>query len=382
MKKKCLYIVVTMAIVICCVGIGYKYTKMNEVKNAVVENREKYVSGFNDSYNVETTDYKDVLELEKDYAFVGQLDNGRAWIPSRITDEGILYGSTQHYGRNGKVDFISYDLNTGNHNVISSNSDGLSIVFTEYNDDYVFYVEENISYETRINLYNRKTGDIKEIARNIPLYSDNSSIAIGDEFVLWVDYKDSTPIIRKYSMVTEEYSIYKENAISPAICDDFIAYLGPDENDDSKIALFINYFENNETKQLISNLKITEIKGSGNLLAVAYSEDSCKKVAILENGVLKDVLVGESILYDFNFLQISDNFVTWNSISQSLVYDINSGQVLLIDGEDESQITIISNNYIINTGPRKTLPNGKEQTDAIANKTRMYMGDIYVKKLK
>lgn len=378
MKFKKIYTILTVIIVLISGLSGC-------VKDEIIS--EESIALMDNIYKLERVDYKEVLNLEEDYSFRGQFDDGIIWLPVAVEDCGIVYGTTQRYD-NGKVDFISYDLNSKEKYVISSNDERRFIEYLRYNENYIFWVEmrlEEGQYISVLKLLDKKNENIEVIAENNYRYTYNSEIALCDNFVLWQDEKEVNgivyPIINKYSFDDYEYSVYKENASNPIIYNDSIVYLGPNKDNQSKISVYKNNYDGNNEQSIIEDKQVKYIEGNNDSIVIAYSEDENKKLGVYKDHIFQEILCSEGIEYNFQFPHISDNFIFWESPHQTMIYDRNLEKVLLIDDDYQCAKGVISNNYIITTMTRDTLGNGKKQTGKIAEENGMYLNDIYVKKI-
>lgn len=340
------YIVICLILSIIQLGCSRNDEKYDDSESNILNYINTYVSNFT------KIPYTEEKSVEKKQSFAAELEDGRVWSPMTVTDDGKMYGYTETYDNN-KVDIISYDINSKKFEVLSTRDDSLLPVFIKHTDNYIFWLEDNSDFDnpyTRFILYDIQNKELTVIDENKYMYLTNGNIAMNNEMLLWVDYKlennINIPIIEKYDLNTKEYSVYKENALNPVICDDFIAYLGPDTVDENKIGLYLNNLNSGEVNQYAHNYDIYEINGYKNSLVMSYKDSSDQKIGILENGTVEDIVTNKNSEVRFEYLDISNNFIYWASLHQFIVYDRTTGKTLLIDADYESAKGGVSNKYI------------------------------------
>lgn len=353
MKNIKLYLVICLVLSIIQLGCSQNNQKDigNNIKN---DDCESNISDYINTYvsNFTKIPYTEENSIEKKQSFAAELENGKLWAPMMITNEGIMYGFTEIYDNN-KTDVISYDINTKEVKVLSTRNNSFSPVFMKHTDNYIFWLEDNDDFtnpHTKFVLYDIQNEELTVIDENNYTYLTNGNIAMNNEMLLWIDYKLENnidiPIIKKYDLNTKEYSIYKENALNPVICDDFIAYLGPDAIDENKVGLYLNDLNSGEVTQYAHNYDIYEINGYENSLVISYEDSSDQKIALLENGTVQDIVTNKDTDIRFEYLDISNNFIYWASLHQFIVYDRTTEKTLLIDADDECAKGGVSNKYI------------------------------------
>lgn len=336
-------------------------------------------------YNLETLNYDEVLNLKRNDYIYGEYKDGRPWAPLYVNNDGLVYGLSGKDEKNEKILF-SYNVETNEFSDIANISNGLSIFEIVESNKYIAWIEGIIKDDINksfIKLYNKETRTIETLANYDYCLIQSNTISISDEYVIWTELNSSDPsatypMLRMYEFTSKENKIYKENASNPSITTDYIAYLSGSTKNSDKAGVFIEK-SNGEIIELDISESINSISSNNNSLVIATFNGLIKKLYIYENNELNNILLADNASYNFDVPKISKNFVCWQSMSKTMVYDRNSNSVMLIDDSNESSKVIISDNYIINVKTSLHTKDGKEQTKSDALKYEMFYGDIYIK---
>lgn len=286
---------------------------------------------------------------------IGTIEDELPWFPLTVSDNGIIYGQS---GRkdDGKCSVISYNTKSNNIEIIDSGEDELSPMNIKENVNYVVWIEGVSIYdrrESRIKLYDKKDKIVKTIYESKEYLSlDSSPLALGENYVLWIDYKIEDdimyPTIKKYNINTGEESIYRENAMSPVICDDFIAFITADATDENIGAVWIEDLSSNTVKQITSGTRVHHIGGKGDTLAISYVDISKKNcLALYENGKLNTIKDNSDYAYEYP--TVSEKYISWQMVDGNGVYDrVKKQDITLEEGIKFTYFTV-SDYYIIAT---------------------------------
>ena len=344
-------IIITLIIVIICLYIIYNTDFANSKNDIEVKN----------------TLNKSILESELSFnKILGELEQDIPWLPLGVSDDGIIYGYTGR-NENSKYNLLAYNMDTSTSNIIHEVENVLRPVLLKENNKYIVWIEGVYQYEkqgTRIKLCDKSTNEIVTIFESDSFLSlDSSPLSLGNDFILWVDYeyKDNMmyPLIRKYTISTGETSVFKENATSPVILNNCIAYITEDIYNHNSSAVCIENIETNEVRQITNNKKVLYIEGDNESLVVS-SVDYDKKYYLDVYTKNKLITIQANNDYSYDFPKISERFISWQELDKIQFYDRKNEQVINIG--DHSNITTcnISDNYIIYTTPELSLETQKE----------------------
>ncbi|MGL5087038.1 MAG: hypothetical protein ACRC68_15210 [Clostridium sp.] len=360
----------------------------NQTSNTTKENpQNEIIKNNNNIYNLETIDYNKVLKLKRDDSIYGEYTDGRPWAPLYINNDGLVYGLSGKNEKDEKVLF-SYNLETKEFLDIATISNGISIFEIVESSKYIAWIEGIIKADinkSSVQLYNKETGTIETLAQYNYSLKQSNTISISDKSVVWTEFDSQNvntkyPTLRIYEFASKEKKIYKENASNPAIGKDYIAYLSESKKTPNKAGVFIEK-NTGEITELDISESINSIASDNNSLVIATFNGVVKKLYVYENNKLNNILTANNASYNFDVPKISKNFVCWQSMSKTMVYDRNNNSVIMIDDSNDSSKVIISNSYIINVKTLSHTKDGKEQTKSDAMKYDMFYGDIYVKQV-
>ena len=357
--------------------------------------KHKDVSQTNNS-NIENVvtpeeDYKQLFGNVKIKTVRAQLLDGRPWIEMDISDKGEIFGfAPKNNGKPGEL--IINDINTGEIKSIYSEKDDASPIFIKYNDDYLAWTEtshksdKNIS---RIVVYNRK--DKKNIVlsenNNMPSSISYEMIALGSDYVLWstgemekdnVKYK-----IIKYDLKTQKTTVFKENATMPIIGKDFIAWLGPEDEQLKYSAIYFNNLKDNSIKKITTegqhptyiNTDGTSIVFNGVAETNTNSTmPSVKMLSIYENGNIQ--VIRKSNTDNLEYPEISQNFVGWRGTDALRMYSRKDAKIGILTKEYADYTDVkVSDKYIMWHSPAIKDEN-EAKVKAMAQ--NIYLSDLHI----
>lgn len=368
MRKKYITII---GVVIVAISIYMIHLYISKVvnDNKVIDKIENATE--NSTSNIEILSSKEIL---------GKLDDGCPWLPLAVSDDGIIYGVVGRSSKN-ESSLISYNIKSEEINTIDRVQDDLRPVFLKENDNYIAWIEGIFQYErqeTRIKLYNKVDETVKVIFEDKSYLSfDSSPLSLGDDFVLWIDYKYEDdimyPLIKKYTISTGETTIYKENATSPVICDNFIAFITADESNEMLSAVYIEDLKNNKIEQITNGKRIQHIDGKGDSVVISYRDDAQQYcLDIYENGKLN--IIESNNEYAYEYPKISEGFITWKSLNTNEIYDRRKKETIIIDKNNSVSMTNLSDHYIVATSA--AIPT--EEQKNYAKDYGMVLSNIYI----
>lgn len=317
------------------------------------------------------------LSFEK---ILGQLDDERPWLPLEVSDEGIIYGVTGR-NKNGEYELLSYDTISEQISIIDTIQDELRPVYLKENDNYIVWIEGIYQYErqeTRIKLYSKFDKTIITLFEDQSYLSlDASPLSLGEDFILWVDYKYEDekmyPIIRKYTVSTGETSVYKENATSPVILDNSIAFISADKSDEMLSSVYVESLENNNIKQVIEGNRVSHINGKGDSVIISYRDNTQEYyLATYENGQVD--IIKKNNKYAYEYPKISEKYICWQAGGKTEVYNRITKENIVVDKSIDLSTASVSDNYVIATSPAILI----EEQKKYAQDYGMVLSNIYI----
>lgn len=178
-------------------------------------------------------------------------------------------------------------------------------------------------------------------------------IALGEDYILWsssetvndkINYR-----IMKYDMNSQKTTEFQENATMPIIGINFIAWLGPDENNKYSNIYINNLKDNSISKIITKSQHPTYINTDGTSIVFKGTSDSdsnLKILSIYENGKVQ--IIKKSNSDNFDFPEISQNFVGWRGTDKLRVYSRKEAKIGILTEKYADYTDVkVSNKYIM-----------------------------------
>ncbi len=346
--------------------------------------------------NTISTNIKKVEIVEENYQKVfgdvkvetlrAQLSDGRPWLELAISDKGEIFGFTPQT-KDSPMEIISYNLNTKTLQSIYSSNNDVSPIYFKFNDNYLAWTEvTNNSSQgiSRIVVYDRKTQKVTVVNENKE-FSTNESyemIALNSDYLLWSTSKtDKGKVINeimKYDLKTQEISLLRENAIMPIVGKDFIAWLGPEDDQMKYSAIYLNDLKDNSIKKIVTDGQHpTYINTDGiSIVITGFSSENpnLKVLSVYQNGEIR--IIKESKTDYFEFPEISQNFVGWRGTLKLSVYSRKDDKIGILTEEYAAYTEVkVSDKYILWHSPAIKDENEARQK---AMEQNIYLSDLHV----
>lgn len=369
--KKSLTVIIPILIVVSLVIVYFFYTT-NRVKtkgSSVTissNNNNNKEKNTNNNETIKEEDYKNVFGDIKIETIRAKLSDDRPWAELAISDKGEIFGFAPA-NNNIACQLLTLNLNTHKIEVIYSIKNKLQPVMFKYNDDYFAWTESLSQYDSRqsrIVLYNRKSKESVALSeeKNIPPEIPPQTISLGKDYVLWSKAELNKGAIKycimKYDIMSKKTSVFKEDSTTPSIAENYIAWLGPENNKRENSAIYLNNLKDNTTKKITEGKNPFYLENDSDSFVFSgtdnlnyQSKDKEKAIALYsinlyKNGNVKTIKKSESD--HFEFPQISKNFISWRSNDKVRVYDIKSNKIAILSSEYPGLgDVIISNKYIV-----------------------------------
>ena len=385
LKRAFFYILVLFLMVpfVGCSSVQKQPTNSKDVSQASNSNID----------NVKTPEetYKQLFGDVKIKIVRAQLSDGRPWTEMAISDKGEIFGfAPKNNGKPGEL--IIYNLNTGATQSIYSAKDDAMPTFFKYNDNYLAWTETSSNSDqsiSRIIVYDRKEKKSTVLSEKTNMSSSISyeMIALGSDYVLWstgdmekdnVNYR-----IMKNDLKTQTTTVFKENATMPIIGKEFIAWLGPEDEQKKYSAIYFNDLKDNTIKKITTegqhptyiNTDGTSIVFDGVVETnTSSSMPSAKMLSIYENGKVQ--IIKKSDTDNFEYPEISQNFVGWRGTDALRVYSRKDAKIGILTEEyaDYTEVKI-SDKYIMWHSPAI-----KDENEAKlkAMEQNIYLSDLHI----
>lgn len=307
--------------------------------------------------------YKEVFGNIKIKTIRSQLNDGRPWCAFGISNSGEIFGFTP--AAKGKLSqLVLYNLKTDVVETFYTIEDNLQPFYFKFNEDYLSWLEYSPSneYKTpRIMLYNRKTKEAIEISRSADNLTNVSecNVALGKNYVLWsgMQRKGNTNknYIYKYDIKRLKSSIFQENAISPIIGNDFIAWIGPEIIGNHNSAVYVQSLKDNNIKKITNGQNPIYIATDGSSIAYSGNDDldylkNSSGFAVhnlsLYNNDKVEVLARSKPCY-FEFIEMSKNFINWSQDQKARVYYRKKNKMVVLSNSSQDFTTEVSDKYVV-----------------------------------
>ncbi|WP_291955634.1 hypothetical protein [Mahella sp.] len=317
-------------------------------------------------------DYSAVFGKESVKTFLAVLDDGTPWLSVKISDKEIcgFTGSVdasnkEIFGSNPAIKdkpskIVIYDIATGKSSAVYTLEDHFQPEFIQFNDTYILwneYIPFHDGGEQRAVLFNRHTNKAQILGVVQSSFCGDIQIALGNNYALWsygTTDKDGNVKFRIYSydFKTSKTSIFKEDATMPVIGNNFVAWLGPSKENLAYSYLYCQDMTSNKVTMISPqgiNPQYLAAYGdnlvfSGRTITSSVKGLGAENVLFLwQNG--KQTIIERSKEHDYEFPDVSNNFISWDENGKRRIYDIK--QKIIIDLPSEYGEASVSDKYIM-----------------------------------
>lgn len=329
-------------------------------------------------------DYKQLFGDAKIRTLRAQLSDERPWYDLGISDKGEIFGfAPKNNGKQGEL--IMYDLNTSETKSLYTSQNDANPIFFKYNDNYLAWSElSNFDQKTsRIVLYDRKLKKAMVISEKskLPAGFTYEMIALGNDHILWSTSETDNDIIKnqimRYDIRTQKTTVFQENATMPIIGADFIAWLGPDENMRNS-CIYLDNLKDNSIKKINTKgqhpLYINTDGISIVFKGISESDLNLKTLSIYENEKVQ--IIKESYLDNFDFPEISHNFVGWRGTDKLRGYSREKAKIGILTEKfaDYTEVKV-NNKYIMWHSP---VIKDENEAKLKAMEQHIYLSDLNI----
>lgn len=274
---------------------------------------------------------------------LAKLDDGRPWSPLAITNEGTVYGFTAATDQ-AASQILCYHMKTGKTDTLYTAEKGFQPSDFSMNGDYLLwneYVPPSPTDKIKVVLYDRnsKTAKVLKDSRN-QQNIDPPRISLGETSALWSEVSSGgeSAQIFQYDFKLAKRSTLKTTATSPAIGDNFIAWIGPETDTSANGAVFVKSLTDNSIQKITNSEGPMELVAFGDKLVYSgYSSldylDPNKKVyeselVLYANGQKK--VIEKSTDHLYGSPQISGSYVSWYENAATRVYSIKEDKIITL----------------------------------------------------
>lgn len=283
--------------------------------------------------------------VETETTFQAKLDDGRPWSPLAIDGSGKIYGFTSTTDISASQ-ILCYDSRTKKTDLIYTAEKGFqpdSLV--EYGNYLLWseYVPPSPSSRMKIVLFD-KSAKISKVLNDGAKRQDIqvSQISLGKDLALWAeepsDSKKSIRSIYQFNLSTQKTSLFRTNADSPALGDNFIAWISPETSNSKNGAVFVQDFATNAIQKITHGENPMQLAAYGDKLVYSgYSNLDCfdpkKKIyeselILYSNGQKKTIETSSDHSYESP--NISASNVGWYENSATRIYSIQNDTIITL----------------------------------------------------
>ncbi|AEE97994.1 hypothetical protein [Mahella australiensis] len=303
-------------------------------------------------------DYSAVFDKKNVKTFLAVLDDGTLWLPVKISDKEICGFTAAVNNKPSKI--VIYDIATGKSSTVCTLEDRYQPEFIQFNDTYILW-SEYIPYEDggeqKAVLFNRHTNKMQTLGGEQNSSSGDIQIALGSNYALYscgtTDKNGNVKFcIYSYDFKTSKTSLFKEDAAMPVIGNNFVAWLGPSKDNLAYSYLYYQDMTSNKATVISPQNMNPQYLGaygdnlvfSGKTITSSVKDIGAENILTLyQKG--KQTVIEKSKGHDYEFPDVSNNYVSWDENRKKRVYSIN--QKIIIDFPSEYGQAYVSDKYIM-----------------------------------
>jgi hypothetical protein len=326
-------------------------------------------------------DYSAVFDKRTIKTFLASLSDGTLWLPIAISNDEICGFTGAVKSKPSKI--VVYNIATGKSTAVFSLDDKFQPEFIQFSSTNILLTEyiPNSNDDTgkqKAVLFNRSTGKVRILGTSKNSSSGDIQIALGSDYALWSygtqgKAGNTMYCIYSYNFKTLQTTLFKQNAYMPVIGNNFIAWLGPSQENSGYNSLYYQDTTSNKITTISSGINPTYLAAYGDKLVfsgrviTSSAKETESALVLLQNG--KQVIIEESKEYDYEFPVVSNNYISWDENLKKRVYSV--GQNTIIDLPSVYGEAFVSDKYIM-WGSDAIVNESKEQ----AQKDGIYKTNI------